>query len=162
MQQAYHTVDLVRPAWPRRQLFCAGRLDKDSTGFMLLTDDGAFAHDILAPRRHVPKTYEVELDCPLTPQIAAGFAQGVVLADGSRLQPAVLQPLPEAARCRVVLTQGVYHQIKRMFGVYGAGVVSLRRLAIGDVWLDETLGPGGWRELTADELQRLRPHKDAP
>ena len=70
-------VDLVGRAYPRRSLFPAGRLDKTSTGFVLVTDDGAFAHDILAPRRHVPKTYEVLLDTPLTPEMAAGFAAGV-------------------------------------------------------------------------------------
>ena len=69
-------VDLVGRAYPRRSLFPAGRLDKTSTGFVLVTDDGAFAHDILAPRRHVPKTYEVLLDTPLTPEMAAGFAGG--------------------------------------------------------------------------------------
>ena len=79
-------VDLVGRAYPRRSLFPAGRLDKTSTGFVLVTDDGAFAHDILAPRRHVPKTYEVLLDTPLTPEMAAGFAAGVRLA-GSGCSP---------------------------------------------------------------------------
>ena len=142
-------VDLVGRAYPRRSLFPAGRLDKTSTGFVLVTDDGAFAHDILAPRRHVPKTYEVLLDTPLTP--------GVRLADGQRLQPAELSPGPDGpCSARVVLRQGVYHQIKRMFGVYGAGVNELRRTAIGGVALDAALGPGGWRELTAQELALLQ------
>ena len=77
-------VDLVGRAYPRRSLFPAGRLDKTSTGFVLVTDDGAFAHDILAPRRHVPKTYEVLLDTPLTPEMAAGFAAGVRAAAAAR------------------------------------------------------------------------------
>ena len=129
-------VDLVGRAYPRRSLFPAGRLDKTSTGFVLVTDDGAFAHDILAPRRHVPKTYEVLLDTPLTPEMAAGFAAGVRLADGQRLQPAELSPGPDGpCSARVVLRQGVYHQIKRMFGVYGAGVNELRRTAIGGLAL---------------------------
>ncbi len=150
-------VDLVRPAWPRRALFPAGRLDKDSTGFVLLTDDGGFAHDILAPRRHVAKTYLVRIDRPLTAAMVQGFADGVTLADGSRMQPAALAPAApgEQTLCRVVLTQGVYHQIKRMFGVFEAGVVSLRRVAIGGLPLDETLGPGGWRELTAVEVRKI-------
>ena len=101
-------VDLVGRAYPRRSLFPAGRLDKTSTGFVLVTDDGAFAHDILAPRRHVPKTYEVLLDTPLTPEMAAGFAAGVRLADGQRLQPAELSPGPDGpCSARVVLRQGV-------------------------------------------------------
>ena len=150
-------VDLVRPAHPRRQLFPAGRLDKDSTGFVLLTDDGNFAHDILAPKRHVAKTYTVRIDTPLTQAMIDGFAAGVTLADGSLMQPAQLSGFDgDPTLTRVVLTQGVYHQIKRMFGTFGAGVVSLRRTAIGALELDETLGAGGWRELTPDEVARIR------
>lgn len=179
-------VDLVRAEFPRRNLFPAGRLDKASTGFVLLTDDGAFAHDILAPKHHVPKTYRVVLDTPVTAQMVHAFAQGVTLADGEAMQPAQLIPdvpcLPEtdsAARqapqihapaqieaeahsretfaadpcaATVILTQGVYHQIKRMFGVLGAGVNALRRVAIGCVALDAALGAGGYRLLTPAEV----------
>ena len=127
-------VDLVGDAYPRRQLFPAGRLDKTSTGFVLLTDDGTFAHDILAPKRHVSKTYTVVLDTPLTEQMRTGFAAGTV---------------------RVVLKQGVYHQIKRMFGVYGAGVNGLHRDAIGGLALDPALAPGQWRELSAEEVSKI-------
>ena len=149
-------VDLVRGSWPRRSLFPAGRLDKSSTGFVLLTDDGAFAHDILAPKRHVPKTYEVLLDTPLTDEMIAGFAAGVRLADGSVMQPADLCPGADGVcSARVVLRQGVYHQIKRMFGVYGAGVNALRRTAIGGLQLDETLGPGGFRALSSEEVAQI-------
>ena len=148
--------DLVRDAYPRRALFPAGRLDKTSTGFILLTDDGAFAHALLAPRRHVEKTYVVELDTPLTPEMTQGFAAGVTLADGTALAPAEVRLLGDAGlRCEVVLHQGVYHQIKRMFGVYGAGVNALRRTAIGPVPLDASLGAGGFRPLTAWELETL-------
>ena len=150
-------VDLVAGAYPRRQLFPAGRLDKTSTGFVLLTDDGAFAHDILAPGRHVDKTYAVELDTPLTPAMAAGFAAGVTLADGTRLAPAEVTPDgADPCRVRVVLHQGVYHQIKRMFGVYGAGVNALHRLGIGPVALDPGLAPGAWRPLRDGEVAALR------
>ncbi len=146
-------VDLVRPAHPRRQLFPAGRLDKDSTGFVLLTDDGNFAHDILAPKRHVAKTYIVRIDTPLTQAMIDGFAAGVTLADGSVMHPAGLSGFAEdPSLTRVVLTQGVYHQIKRMFGTFGAGVVSLRRVAIGSLQLDPALGAGGWRELAPEEV----------
>ena len=120
-------VDLVGGAFPRRQLFPAGRLDKTSTGFVLLTDDGAFAHDILAPKRHVPKTYRVVLDTPVTDEMVKAFA------------------------ATVVLRQGVYHQIKRMFGVLDAGVNQLHRTAIGGLALDEGLAPGAWRLITPEE-----------
>ena len=143
-------VDLVRDAYPRRELFPAGRLDKTSTGFVLITDDGGFAHDILAPRRHVPKTYRVTLDTPLTGEMVEGFAAGVVLMDNVRLAPAEVEPLSEDKRTvRVVLHQGVYHQIKRMFGVYDVGVNGLHRTAIGGLALDAALAPGQWRALTA-------------
>lgn len=150
-------VDLVAGAFPRRTLFPAGRLDKTSTGFVLLTDDGAFAHDLLAPKRHVEKEYLVTLDTPLTSEMCRGFAEGVTLADGSRMAPARAEPAgDDPCRVRVVLTQGVYHQIKRMFGVYGAGVDALHRVRMGSVLLDSGLRPGQWRELTAEEVQRLR------
>ncbi len=145
-------VDLVGGAFPRRQLFPAGRLDKTSTGFVLLTDDGAFAHGILAPKRHVPKTYRVVLDAPVTPAMVKAFAAGVTLADGQTMQPARL--IPDEAdpfAATVVLRQGVYHQIKRMFGVLDAGVNQLHRTAIGGLALDEGLAPGAWRLITPEE-----------
>ena len=149
-------VDLVRDAYPRRELFPAGRLDKTSTGFVLLTDDGGFAHDILAPKRHVSKTYTVTLDTPLTDAMKQGFAKGVTLADGTALSPAEAEALSADGRVvRVLLKQGVYHQIKRMFGVYGAGVNALHRDAIGGLALDESLAPGQWRELTAEEVAKI-------
>ena len=149
--------DLVKEVFPRRQLFPAGRLDKTSTGFVLLTDDGVFAHEILAPRRHVSKTYQVLLDCPCTPEMQRGFEEGVTLADGQKLEPADLMPdLQDPCQAVVVLHQGVYHQIKRMFGVYGAGVSGLHRMAIGSVRLDESLAPGQWRPLSEQEVETLR------
>lgn len=150
-------VDLVKDAFPRRQLFPAGRLDKTSTGFVLLTDDGAFAHDILAPGRHVDKQYLVTLDTPLTPAMVQGFAAGMTLADGQTLAPAEVKAAgTDPCTVRVVLHQGVYHQIKRMFGVFDAGVNALHREAIGPVALDPALAPGQWRELTEQEVQSLR------
>ena len=153
-------LDLLGGAYPRRALFPAGRLDKDSTGFVLLTDDGPLAHALLSPRRHVEKTYLVRLDAPVTPEMAAGFAAGVTLADGTALKPARLVPdAADPCRCTVLLTQGVYHQIKRMFGVYGAGVEALHRTAIGPVRLDERLAPGQWRPLAPEELALLKTDK---
>lgn len=149
-------VDLVGDAYPRRELFPAGRLDKTSTGFVLLTDDGTFAHDILAPKRHVPKTYRVVLDTPLTAEMTEAFERGVTLADGTALSPASVTAVSDdGCTVRVVLRQGVYHQIKRMFGVYGAGVNALHREAIGGLALDESLAPGAWRELTAAEKEKI-------
>lgn len=149
-------VDLVGGAFPRRQLFPAGRLDKTSTGFVLLTDDGGFAHEILAPKRHVSKTYTVVIDTPLTEEMRKGFAEGVMLADGTALSPAEVEALtPDGLTVKVRLRQGVYHQIKRMFGVYGAGVNALHRDAIGGLALDPALAPGQWRELSAEEVTAI-------
>ena len=137
-------VDLVAADFPRRELFPAGRLDKTSTGFVLLTDDGALAHDILSPAHHVEKQYVVTLDTPLTDAMRRGFAAGV-------------EPLTDdGLTVQVTLRQGVYHQIKRMFGVFDAGVNALHRESIGGVALDPALAPGQWRELTAEEVERLR------
>ncbi len=149
--------DLAAAAYPRRALFPAGRLDKTSTGFVLLTDDGALAHDLLAPAHHVEKVYLVTLDTPLTDAMRRGFAAGVTLADGQRMAPAEAEPAgPDPCVVRVTLRQGVYHQIKRMFGVFGAGVNALHRESIGGVALDGALAPGQYRELTQAELAALQ------
>ena len=150
-------VDLVAADFPRRELFPAGRLDKTSTGFVLLTDDGALAHDILSPAHHVEKQYVVTLDTPLTDAMRRGFAAGVTLADGETMASAGVEPLTDdGLTVRVTLRQGVYHQIKRMFGVFDAGVNALHRESIGGVVLDAALEPGQWRELTAAEVEQLR------
>ena len=105
-------VDLIGDAYPRRELFPAGRLDKTSTGFVLLTDDGGFAHEILAPKRHVSKTYTVVIDTPLTEEMRKGFAEGVTLADGTTLSPAEVEALtPDGLTVKVRLRQGVYHPV---------------------------------------------------
>ena len=150
-------VGLVAADFPRRELFPAGRLDKTSTGFVLLTDDGALAHDILSPAHHVEKQYVVTLDTPLTDAMRRGFAAGVTLTDGETMAPAGVEPLTgDGLTVQVTLRQGVYHQIKRMFGVFDAGVNALHRESIGGVALDPALAPGQWRELTAEEVERLR------
>lgn len=147
-------IDLVKDEFPRRNLFPAGRLDKTSTGFVLITDDGNFAHDILSPKHHVPKTYEVLLDTPLTDQMVEAFEKGVVLADGTELASASVHTIKDNW-VEVVLSQGVYHQIKRMFGVYEAGVNELRRTKIGGLSLDKTLKQGEYRLITNCELENI-------
>lgn len=146
-------VDLVNKDFPRRNLFPAGRLDKASTGFVLVTDDGNFAHDILAPKNHVSKTYEVLLDTPLTDEMIKGFENGVTLADGTLLSSATAESIDGGCLVRVVLKQGVYHQIKRMFGVFDAGVNELKRIAIGGLCLDAALKEGKYRLITKEELE---------
>ncbi len=146
-------IDLLPPSLQRRGLFPAGRLDKDTHGLVLITDDGAFAHDLLSPRHHVPKTYRAVLDKPLDSEMIAAFCAGPTLEDGTRCQPAQLTLLEEGdtPTVEVVIYEGRYHQIKRMFAAVGCHVVWLKRYAMGGLWLDESLPEGGCRELTPEE-----------
>lgn len=148
-------LDLVKKDYPKRNLFPAGRLDKTSTGFVLLTDDGEFAHDILAPKKHVDKEYIVTLDADITDEIIEKFNSGVTLADGTLLKSAILEKTAVPREVKVVLKQGVYHQIKRMFGVFDIGVNELHRSHIGGVKLDDNLADGEYRELTQEELAKI-------
>ena len=148
-------VDLVPSDMQRRGLFPAGRLDKDTTGFVLLTDDGEFAHSILAPSRHIDKTYVVTLDKPVTPEAVADFRSGMEL-NGERLLQAEAEIISEDATvCRVVLRQGLYHQIKRMFKKHGLTVLELKRVKMGNLPLDDSLLPGECRYLSQKELDLI-------
>lgn len=146
-------LELVPPALSRRGLFPAGRLDKDTTGLMLITDDGQLAHRILSPKRHVKKRYLVTLDVPPTGEMAKRFAEGVPLSDGV-CKPAELAIVGDCTAL-VMLTEGRYHQIKRMFASCGATVVGLRRVAIGNLSLPDDLPEGAVREATEKELAEL-------
>ena len=147
-------LELVPEEFSGRDIFPAGRLDRDTTGLMVITDDGALAHNILAPKKHVQKIYHVELDIPVTEEMARGFAEGVQLNDGV-CKEAGLEITGEFS-ARVTLKEGRYHQIKRMFGCYGAKVVELHRLAMGNLHLPEDLEVGECRELTEEELKLLQ------
>ncbi len=152
-------VDLVKNDFPKRNLFPAGRLDKTSTGLVLITDDGKFAHDILSPKHHVDKTYIITVDSPVTQQVVTAFTQGVTLADGQQLEPATIIPSPDGLSATVVLHQGVYHQIKRMLGVYGIGVNTLHRVAIGGLELPADLQSGQYVKLTPEQISQIKQAK---
>ena len=147
-------LELVPPALKGRDLFPAGRLDKDTTGLMIITDDGVLAHNILSPKKHVQKIYRVELDIPVTEEMQKGFAEGVELNDGV-CKDAKLTILGEKT-AEVTLREGRYHQIKRMFGCFGAKVVELHRIAMGELFLPDDLPEGECRELTEEDLQKLQ------
>jgi len=156
-------IDLLPERLRRRGLFPVGRLDKDATGLLLLTDDGALAHALLSPRRHVPKTYLVTLQSPANESDIAAFAAGLGLppAEGrppENCLPAELYILDDNM-VRVVLHEGKYHQIKRMFSARGNQVLALRREAMGSLALDKALAPGECRELTEQEIASLRLHR---
>ncbi len=147
-------LELLPPQMQRRGLFPAGRLDKDTEGFVLITDDGGLAHHLLSPKNHIPKTYFVKLDKPVPAGLVAAFADGVTLNNGDRCISARLQIL-DGCDARVTITQGMYHQVKRMFHSFGLCVVYLKREKIGGLALDEKLPAGGVRLITPGELELL-------
>ena len=146
-------LDLIDKKYSHRELFPAGRLDKDTTGMMIITDDGIFAHNILAPKKHISKTYEVEIDIPVTEEMIKGFEAGVDLNDGV-CKRAELN-ITGKYTATVILTEGRYHQIKRMFGCFGAKVTKLHRTAMGQLELPQDLKEGQSRELSQEELELL-------
>lgn len=147
-------LELVPDEYMTRDLFPAGRLDKDTTGLMIITDDGEFAHNILSPKKHVQKIYEVTLDIPVSEEMKKGFLKGVNLSDGE-CKSAILDITGEYT-CNVTLKEGRYHQIKRMFGCYKAKVVELNRICMGDFYLPKDLKQGEIRELTSQELDLIQ------
>ena len=150
-------LDLVPPALYRTGLFPAGRLDKDTTGFVLLTNDGDFAHEILSPNKHIEKTYDVELDGVLREEDIEKIRQGIILADGTICRPAkirIRKTVPQT-QAEIVLTEGKYHQVKRMFGVLGLGVTALKRTKMGNLPLDPNLEEGKCREILHKDVEKI-------
>ena len=150
-------MDLLPPAYAALGCMPVGRLDKDTTGLLLLTTDGELNHRLLAPGRHVDKTYRATVDGPLTDAHVAAFAAGLHLSDFDA-QPAALTVLSSQTRestALVTVHEGKFHQIKRMFEAVGRQVTALHRETFGSLTLDPALAPGQWRELTADELSAL-------
>ncbi len=145
-------LDILPPEFVRRGLFPAGRLDKDTTGFMLITDDGEFAHNILSPKKHIEKTYLAVLDKPVQPEDIAAFESGIELGE-ERCLPAQLMPVSEDCKiAQAVISQGMYHQVKRMFAARGIKVLELKRTKMGALELDASLAEGECRFIKNDEL----------
>ena len=149
-------LELLPPYLRRVGLFPAGRLDRDTEGLLLLTNDGALAHDLLSPRKHVDKTYFVRVAGILDEADEDAFAAGMTLGDGLECLPAGLERLERPDEAVVTLREGKYHQIKRMLAARGKPVVYLKRLTMGPLTLDPALGPGEWRPLTGEEEEALR------
>ncbi|MBQ9249616.1 MAG: rRNA pseudouridine synthase [Oscillospiraceae bacterium] len=147
-------MDLLPPELRRLGLFPVGRLDKDTSGLLLLTDDGEFAHRVISPKSCVEKLYYAKVEGSPNEEDAAVFAAGLTLADGTHCLPARLEVLGEDS-CLVTVTEGKYHQVKRMLASRGKPVKELRRLSIGGLKIDERLGPGGIRELTETDLCKM-------
>ncbi len=146
-------VDLVPDELYRKGLFPAGRLDKDTTGFVLITDDGDFAHRILSPKNHIFKTYIAGLEHSLSEQDIKSLENGITLGDGTVLKEAKVEVIEgDKPFVRIMICEGKYHQVKRMFAATGNKVVSLHRLKMGQLQLDDALKPGECREITPEEL----------
>ena len=148
-------LDLLGEEYRNIGLFPAGRLDKDTEGLLLLTNDGPLAHRLLAPKRHVDKVYYARLDQPLGPEDCAAFAAGITLAGGDVCRPADLRLLGDGREVLITLREGKFHQVKRMTASRGAAVLYLKRISMGPLTLDETLLPGGFRPLTPEEVAKI-------
>lgn len=134
-----------------RGLFPVGRLDKDTVGLMILTNNGSLAHTVLSPKRHVEKKYYFESAEALTPDAEEKFRTGIVLRDGYECKSAEITLDKERQSGIITLTEGKYHQIKRMIASFGNAVTYLKRISFAGIPLDEKLGSGEWRYLTPDE-----------
>lgn len=150
-------IDLVPKELKRDGLFPAGRLDGDTVGFVLITDDGDFAHRILSPKNHIMKTYHATLQRPVTQEDIDAFRNGIELKDGTLCLEAQVRPLEgDEPMAEIKICEGKYHQVKRMFAALGNKVVFLRRVKMGKLSLDESLGEGQCREITAEELRLIQ------
>lgn len=152
------TVLELLPESARSDLFPVGRLDRDTEGLLLLTNDGKLAHFLLSPKRHVDKTYYARIDGQVTPAHIEQFQEGLDIGDEKKTLPAKLEILTSGpdSEIKVTLREGRYHQVKRMFEAIGCEVTYLKRLSMGSLLLDEGLRVGGCRLLTQEELLRLK------
>ncbi len=163
-------MDLLEDA-KGKELFPVGRLDKDTEGLLLITNDGQMAHDLLSPHKHVEKTYQVLLDSPVEEKAAEAFLKGLDIGEKRMTRPAVLKLLDSGAfdvpadfhdsgrsygYAEVTITEGRFHQVKRMFHAVGHEVVYLRRIRMGALNLDPSLSPGQFRSLTEEEIRLLQ------
>lgn len=149
-------IDLIESR-QRKDLFPVGRLDKDTEGLLLITNDGALAHRLLSPKRHVDKTYYAKISGEVTKEDIETFEKGVCIGEEKLTLPAKLVILKSGAESEIELTiqEGRFHQVKRMFQAVGKEVVYLKRLSMGSLSLDPSLKPGEYRKLTKEEMEQL-------
>lgn len=154
-------IDLLGPDEQQYEPFPVGRLDKDTEGLLLLTNDGKLAHELLSPKKHVDKRYFAKIDGVVTAEDGEAFKRGVMLDDGYTTKSAQLEILKSAAQSEIELTitEGKFHQVKRMFQSVGKEVVYLKRLSMGALELDPSLELGEYRHLTEEELDSLKTRK---
>lgn len=159
--QLHKTVMDYLPATLHKKLSSVGRLDLDTEGLLLITDDGVLSHNLLAPGKHVPKTYFARIQGMVTEQEIQRFAEGLDIGDEKQTQPAKLSiqstdSLNGQSEILLTITEGRFHQVKRMFQAVGMEVIYLKRMSMGSLSLDPKLAPGAWRFLTDEEVQGLK------
>lgn len=154
-------IDLVPVEFKKKNLFPAGRLDRNTTGFVLITDNGDFAHRILSPKNHIEKTYEARLAERIGACALEEVAKGITLGDGTECLPAKVKILEDGENplVEIKICEGKYHQIKRMFAAVGNAVIELKRVKMGEMPLDEALAPGECRLLTKQEVELIEKNK---
>lgn len=151
-------LDLLEPEDAYMKPFPVGRLDRDTEGLLVLTNNGQLAHDVLAPKKHVPKTYYAVIDGVVDEVDIERFKQGITLEDGYVTKPGYLTILKSGMQSEIelIITEGKFHQVKRMFEAVGKKVVYLKRVAMGALVLDESLEPGEYREMTEEEIMLMQ------
>ncbi len=147
-------IDIIPEELKRTGLFPVGRLDKNTTGLLIITDDGDFGHKVTSPKSLIEKRYFVQLDGEVKEEYISVFEKGITLADGEVCMPACLE-IVDSNTAIVTIREGKYHQIKRMFGIVGLGVNALKRLSIGKLTLPKGLSEGSVTELTEDEIRKI-------
>ncbi|MFL8711779.1 pseudouridine synthase [Clostridioides sp. GD02377] len=150
-------LDLIDLSYLAFEPFPVGRLDKDTEGLLVLTNDGKLSHRVLSPKKHVPKTYYAKIDGVVTEEDVEAFLEGVVLDDGYKTMPSQLNILKsdDESEIELIIHEGKFHQVKRMFESVGKKVVYLKRLSMGNLKLDESLELGEYRELTDEEVKMI-------
>ena len=152
----YKTVMDIMDVTPKEGLFPVCRLDKDTEGLLLITNDGELSHNLLSPKKHVNKTYYVELNGELIDSDIDLFAKGLDIGEKNITKPAKLEILSGRNRAYITITEGKYHQVKRMFQAIGLTVTFLKRISMGSLILDKNLKSGGYRKLTEEEISNLK------
>lgn len=153
-KKAITAIDLLKPEDKRKDLFVAGRLDKDTTGFLFITNDGELAHNILSPKKHINKTYLVTLEHNISDYYKQAFAEGIVLLDGYKCKSAIFEQVSDNV-CTLEIVEGKFHQVKRMFEALQNKVVSLKRIKMCDIELDKTLNEGEYRRFYSHEIEQI-------
>lgn len=154
-KKAFTVLDLITER-KRADLYPVGRLDRDTEGLLLITNDGALGHRLLSPAKHVDKTYKVVVDSPIEEKTVALFGKGFKVDQELTAMPADLKILEDPREAEITIREGKYHQIKRMFEAVGQQVVYLKRISMGTLVLDETLAPGEYRRLTKEEETAIK------